>query len=299
MTDVNAASRGLDRALSAPLFANSDPLRYVRENALAGVILSNQPDGVYIHTSDLATHRNLCVGIETLRHRRLRRRRPRELPRLAACSVSGAYSGERRTGVKPQLENVPDGTYIVWLHDAFNKGAYGYDVAELRALLPGLRMFAEFSDGVILQVDKAAAPRMNDYQTAYRSTRSSFPRVMESDFDVYLRNDTLIWVKEPCSRADVDAMFHLYITPMDTTELSEEHRREYGFEIRDFYFDRQRGGVFRRQVFRGVRSSSLSDKAGFHGPMVVDCGARLGGPLPIAVYRETHADSTQKLPLPT
>ena len=62
------------------------------------------------------------------------------------------------------------------------------------------------------------------------------PPVIRSDWDVYLSENTLIYVKEPCGPADVDATFFLHLDPVDVNDLPE-HRQQHGFDNLDFNFD--------------------------------------------------------------
>ena len=59
--------------------------------------------------------------------------------------------------------------------------------------------------------------------------------VARSDFDVYLRGDSLAYLKENCAAGDADARFFLHIIPADTADLPVV-RREYGLENLDFQF---------------------------------------------------------------
>ena len=254
--EIWRANQGLDRALSAPAFTSSETLRYVRENSLGGVILGNQIDGIYIHTNGLATYHDLCAGLE--------RRRP--------------TGRQRCRGVRPQIEEAPAGAYVVWLHGAFAKARYGYDVADLR-VLPRMRTVAELSDGVVFRVDDSAASDLSAYRSAYEAVVSGEP-VLRSGFDVYLENETLTWVKKPCSRVDTEPLFHLYATPVDETVLSEEHR-EYGFAVLDFYFDRQGGVRFDDtcMVQRGLPAYLVSGIA--TGQWTPDTGVLWMGDFPV------------------
>ena len=60
--------------------------------------------------------------------------------------------------------------------------------------------------------------------------------VASADFDVYLDEGTLYYVKEPCGGEDVQAGFFLHIVPKDNADLPDR-RREYGFDNLDFPFD--------------------------------------------------------------
>ena len=57
---------------------------------------------------------------------------------------------------------------------------------------------------------------------------------IESDFDVHLVEDSLIYVKEPCGEDDVDAPFFLHVVPVDPDDLPGP--RGYGFDRLDFRF---------------------------------------------------------------
>ncbi len=77
---------------------------------------------------------------------------------------------------------------------------------------------------------------------AYEELVSGEP-VIRSDFDVYLGGNRLVYVREPCARADTEATFFLHLIPADVNDLPGQ-RRQYGFDNRDFHFDDGRGVVF-------------------------------------------------------
>ncbi len=58
-------------------------------------------------------------------------------------------------------------------------------------------------------------------------------RIIASDFDVYLDENRLIYVKEDCRPEDTLAPFFLHVIPRDERDLPQ-NRRQYGFENRDF-----------------------------------------------------------------
>ena len=66
--------------------------------------------------------------------------------------------------------------------------------------------------------------------------------VIRSDFDVYLSENTLGYVKDPCAPADTKAMFFLHLYPVDVNDLPD-HRRGHGFDNLDFNFYK-RGVIF-------------------------------------------------------
>ena len=66
--------------------------------------------------------------------------------------------------------------------------------------------------------------------------------VIRSDWDVYLIENSLVYVKEPCASADTEAMFFLHLHPVDANDLPGR-RKQYGFDNLDFDFDK-RGLIF-------------------------------------------------------
>ena len=78
-------------------------------------------------------------------------------------------------------------------------------------------------------------------EEAYRSITAGEPAV-RADFDIYISEDSLTYVKEPCARADTEARFFLHLYPVDVNDLPE-HRRQYGFDNLDFDFD-EHGVIF-------------------------------------------------------
>ena len=77
------------------------------------------------------------------------------------------------------------------------------------------------------------------YRSAYDAIASGEwgESVLRSTFDLYVRQGTIAYVKEPCSREEVEARFLLHFFAADPEDLPADRRR-YGFENRDFEFDR-------------------------------------------------------------
>ena len=62
--------------------------------------------------------------------------------------------------------------------------------------------------------------------------------IIRSEFDVYLEQSMLlIYVKEPCSPADIEHRFFLHVYPVDHAYL-REIRMQYGFHNLDFTFEK-------------------------------------------------------------
>ena len=76
----------------------------------------------------------------------------------------------------------------------------------------------------------------------YWSSATSGEPAVRADFDIYLSENTLTYVKEPCASSDTEAMFFLALYPVDANDLPDR-RRPYGFDNPDFDFDK-RGVIF-------------------------------------------------------
>ena len=72
------------------------------------------------------------------------------------------------------------------------------------------------------------------FKEAYRSITAGEPAV-RSDFDIYISEDSLTYVKEPCARADTEARFFLHLYPTDWNDLPGD-RKQHGFDNLDFSF---------------------------------------------------------------
>ena len=138
-----------------------------------------------------------------------------------------------RVVLKSQRYGEPE-EYVVWVGQG-ERGQIVCNLWDMESPLP-LEPVADLADGAIFRVN-AVFDSAGARQAAYEQLVSGEPAV-RSDFDVYLREDTLIYVKEPCSRTDVEAMFFLHLYPVDVNDLPD-HRRQYGFDNLDFDFDDQ------------------------------------------------------------
>ena len=81
--------------------------------------------------------------------------------------------------------------------------------------------------------------------SALRATYAALAAVQpkaRANFDLYLRDNRLVYLRESCAAADTAANFFLHIIPADVGDLPAE-RQDAGFANRDFAFDRY-GGHF-------------------------------------------------------
>ncbi len=79
-------------------------------------------------------------------------------------------------------------------------------------------------------------PPPPSWLTAYESVASGEPAA-RSDFDIYLRENTVSYLKSPCSAVDVQAPFFLHVVPEDVEHLPA-NRQQYGFDNLDFHYGR-------------------------------------------------------------
>ena len=70
----------------------------------------------------------------------------------------------------------------------------------------------------------------------YLSSATSGEPAARGVFDIHLGAGSLIFVKDPCARADTEAMFFLHLIPAEAADLPD-HRRQHGFDNLDFDFD--------------------------------------------------------------
>ena len=94
---------------------------------------------------------------------------------------------------------------------------------------------------------RAETMPMGDYIARLGGGR---PPVIRSDWDVYLTENSLIYVKEPCASADTEARFFLALYPADANDLPDR-RKQHGFDNLDFDF-RDRGEIFDGRCMAGI-----------------------------------------------
>ena len=97
------------------------------------------------------------------------------------------------------------------------------------------------------------------YRSMYRSVISTEP-VARDEFDVYLIDGTLYYLKEECESEDVREAFSLHVFPQDINDLSDA-RRQHRFDNLDFGFD-VRGLLFEGRCVASVDLPEY-DIAGF------------------------------------
>ena len=79
-------------------------------------------------------------------------------------------------------------------------------------------------------------PTTTAVQSVYAAIVATEP-VLRANFDLYLSENIIFYIKNPCSLTDTQAKFFLHILPTNSNDLPG-HRQQYGFDNFDFIFDR-------------------------------------------------------------
>ena len=110
--------------------------------------------------------------------------------------------------------------------------------AVLEAFAPSiydLRMYNNTVMSVVaLNLSLAPDVDIEPYRELYRSAKSGLP-VVQSSYDIHLKERLLIYMKDQCRPTNTRAFFILHIEPSDRDDLPG-HRKSLGFENREFRF---------------------------------------------------------------
>ena len=85
-------------------------------------------------------------------------------------------------------------------------------------------------------------PPLPSWRTDYESIASGEPAA-RSVFDIYLRENTVSYLKSPCSAVDVQAPFFLHVVPEDVEHLPA-NRQQHGFGNMHFHYGKHAALVF-------------------------------------------------------
>ena len=75
----------------------------------------------------------------------------------------------------------------------------------------------------------------SDYRASLVGDRQP---AISSTFDVYLVENRVVYIREQCQPADLEASFFLHLYPVEVNDLPGP-RQQHGFDNLDFPFDRQ------------------------------------------------------------
>ena len=85
-------------------------------------------------------------------------------------------------------------------------------------------------------------PDADNYRAAYQTVTATNNPAAQSNFDVYIYDNALYYVKNDCARADNESRFYLHFIPADVNDLPA-YRQKHRFDNRSFSFS-WRGGYF-------------------------------------------------------
>ena len=117
------------------------------------------------------------------------------------------------------------GDYVVFF-DASKSSSYTSD--DLR-IMPMLEEIISLRDGIIFRVSDTRDNILDEYAIV-----SLEEPIVSSEFDIYLKDRTLVYSRESCEDSILDSLFFLRITPVDVQDLRTT-RHPYGFD--DLAFD--------------------------------------------------------------
>ena len=250
---ANSPTPVLETAYNAAPWTEIEALAHLRERPGAELVFTNLPPlpRIVIHhtTNGRATIRSLPIREDAGEDRR-----DAEPGRGAGAAGSAEPAPDER--LRAFFDRAPEGALVLWLSSWSSGSLYDYGRAALR-LQPALEPLAEFADGAVFRVDRAALPRPNPYRAAYESARPSGDGAepeAEADagpdaatgFEVLLRppgssglpgfdGAALLYLREPCEEDAVRARFFLHLYPEQPADLPTA-RRESGFANLDFRF---------------------------------------------------------------
>ena len=227
--ELQAWNAGERQEYAALWRSNSEIAQYISEAALSGVTLNNALAFTSFYANGSARHYSLPCEPDSLHYILL------DAVGSGEAHVLYYFDGWRRSGCSPQQD---------------------YEIGIALSREPLLEPVAELANGKVYRLREPEILREQELRPAM-SRRFNTPVVgklfdtflnefgepaVRADFDIYIDDDTLVYVREPCARADTKAMFFLHLIPDDVADLPD-HLKRHGFDNLDFDFP-GRGTVF-------------------------------------------------------
>ena len=88
---------------------------------------------------------------------------------------------------------------------------------------------------------QASIAFLDTFRSIYQASRTDAP-IIQGRFDVHLRDNALVYIRESCTPEDLAPWFYLHLFPENPADLPQARKR-HGFDNLDFLFDR-RGATF-------------------------------------------------------
>ena len=215
-----------DGAYNTAAWQQSETLNYIRDNRIEGNTYSNNPFVVWF------VNRPVTVN-ERSKHGAL----PFKIRDWTQDPISESDAASD-VPIYPIIWIKDD--RIVWIKDDYRSVYYDYNDLDIR-LLPNVEVVTELSDGVVFRL--TAAPELFD-EKRHRARKQRYvqqliaqadEQVVRAGWGVHRTGRKLIYFKEPCAPADVQAKFVLHVVPTAPVNLSADRKR-YGSENLGFYF---------------------------------------------------------------
>ena len=202
---LNIGLRTADRVLAygSDRFQASAALRDVRSRGLAGTLFTNDTAATFLH-----------MPSALLRHRYL------------------YYADGRRPLIRATARG---NVHVLWLHNA-SRSRYSFELADILHMV-GLEPVAELPDGLLWRFNPTSptVPAL-----AFRRPRGE--PIRNAKFDLFLERNVVVYVKQPCTDADIEARFFAHLVPNEDGGLAAQSNVR--FINLDFDF-RKRGLLWR------------------------------------------------------
>ena len=208
----------IGQSFNTAYWKDSELVAYIRANPVSGRYYSNYPNLLRWNAGVPGTRVTWVP-----------------MPRRNLQNIYDCPRWFERAILKSRQYEEPE-EYVVWVGQG-SRIVCG--LLQMESPLP-LEPVAELVDGTIFRVNEAfdsTGARQSAFEafvSDYEALVSGEPAV-RSDFNIYLHEDTLIYFKEPCARADTEATFFLHLYPVEVNDLPD-HRRGHGFDNLDFDF---------------------------------------------------------------
>ena len=226
---IRQANEQIGPSRSIARHADSAVLQYMREHSIDGAILNNAWKILVYWYTDAS----VFYFLPNMTYWPAPMVNSPDSDRRAAYHQLDTLHHWRRYKTKQFIGNTEDDVYLLWFYcprrSCRETWFYGGFQTPNLGTLPELEHVAELADGIILKVNKAYGNA-----DAYRAITDTQP-IVRSNFDLYLNDNTLHYVRDTCRPDDTQARFFLHIIPHDTNDLPQ-HRQQYGFDNLNFAF---------------------------------------------------------------